>query len=217
MEGIREQNTVSKPMEFKNLKKYLKKEDAVCKLITGNGTGFFCKFEINGIPMKALFTNNHVLEENSIEENSKIQLRHNDKTKQIIITPNRFKCTNTKLDYTCIQIFDNENYNNFFEIDDNINCQNPDEEYGNKKGVILQFPNERGLSCADGNIEGFENDNKNNNNQIIHRIATDVGSSGSPIVLSDNLKVIGIHNGRIDRDTNRGVYFRNILSDIENK
>ena len=215
MEGILEQNSVGKPIEFKKMKRYSQKEDAVCKLITGNGTGFFCKFEVNGIPMKALFTNNHVLDENSIEENPIIKLRHNDRTKQIKITQNRFKCTNAKLDYTCIQIFDNENYNNFFEIDDNIYCQNPDEKYGNKIGVILQFPNNQDLSFAEGLIEGFDNDN--NNNKIIHRIATDSGSSGSPIVLSDNLKVIGIHSKRVDRDTSRGVYFRNILCDIENK
>ena len=65
MKGIPEQNTVSKPIEIKNMKRYLKKEDAVCKLITGSGgTGFFCKFKVNGRTMKALFTNNHVLNEN---------------------------------------------------------------------------------------------------------------------------------------------------------
>ena len=206
----------NKPIEFRNMIRYLEKKDAVCKLIAGHGTGFFCKFTVNGRIMKALFTNNHVLKEDLIKENSIIQLRHNDAIKEIKITSNRFKCTNEELDYTCIQIFDNEEYNNFFEIDDNIYCQKPDEQYGNKIGVILQFPNERGLSCADGNIEGFENDNKNNNNQIIHRIATDVGSSGSPIVLSDNLKVIGIHSKR-KGSTNLGIYFRNILCNIENK
>ena len=215
MEGILEQNTVSKPMEFKNLKKYLKKEDAVCKLITGSGTGFFCKFKVNGRTMKGLFTNNHVLKEDVIKENSIIQLRHNNEIKEIKITWDRFKCTNVKLDYTCIQIFDNEDYNNFFEIDDNINCQNPNVQYGNKLGVIYQFPNNQDISCGEGLIEGIKN--ANNTNIIIHKITTDFGSSGSPIFLSDNLKVIGIHCRRKDKDTNIGIYFKNILSDIENK
>ena len=215
MEGIPEQNTVSKPIEIKNLKRYLKKEDAVCKLITGSGTGFFCKFTVNDRTMKALFTNNHVLKEDLIKENSIIQLRHNDAIKEIKITSNRFKCTNEDLEYTFIEIFDNEDYNNFFEIDDNINCQNPDVQYGNKLCVILQFPNNQDLSCAEGLIEGFDNDN--NNNKIIHRIATDSGSSGSPIVLSDNLKVIGIQSRRKDKNKNEGIYFKNILRDIENK
>ena len=215
MEGIPEQNTVSKPIEIKNLKRYLKKEDAICKLITGSGTGFFCKFTVNGRTMKGLFTNNHVLKEDLIKENSIIELRHNDEIKEIKITSNRFKCTNEELDYTCIEIFDNKDYNNYFEIDDNINCQNPNIQYGNKLGAIYQFPNEKDLSCGEGLIEGIKN--ANNTNIIIHKITTDFGSSGSPIFLSDNLKVIGIHCRRKDKDTNIGIYFKNILRDIENK
>ena len=206
MEGIIEQNTVSKPIEIKNLKRYLKKEDAVCKLITGSGTGFFCKFEVNGRIMKGLFTNNHVLKEDLIKENSIIQLRHNDAIKEIKITSNRFKCTNEDLEYTFIEIFDNEDYNNFFEIDDNINCQNPNVQYGNKLGVIYQFPNNQDLSCGEGLIEGIKN--ANNTNIIIHKIT---------IFLSDNLKVIGIHCRRKDKDTNIGIYFKNILHDIKKK
>ena len=215
MEGIIEQITLSKPIEIKNLKRYLKKEDAICKLITGSGTGFFCKFTVNGRTMKGLFTNNHVLKEDLIKENSIIQLRHNDAIKEIKITSNRFKCTNEELDYTFIEIFDNEDYNNFFEIDDNINCQNPNVQYGNKLGVVYQFPNNQDLSCGEGLIEGIKN--ANDTNIIIHKITTDFGSSGTPIFLSDNLKVIGIHCKRKDIYRNEGIYFKNILCDIQKK
>ena len=205
----------NKPIEFRNMIRYLEKKDAVCKLIGGHGTGFFCKFTVNGRIMKGLFTNNHILKEDLIKENSIIQIKHNDEIKEIKITSNRFKCTNEILDYTCIQILDNEDYNNFFEIDDNINCQNPDVQYGNKLCVILQFPNNQDLSCGEGLIEGIKN--ANNTNIIIHKITTDFGSSGSPIFLSDNLKVIGIHCRRKDKDTNIGIYFKNILHDIKKK
>ena len=215
MEGIPEQNTVSKPIEVKNMKRYLKKEDAVCKLITGSGTGFFCKFKVNGNTMKGLFTNNHVLKEDLIKENSIIELRNKDEIKELKITSNRFKCTNKELDYTCIQILDNEDYNNFLEIDDNIKCQNPNVQYGNKLGVVYQFPDNQDISCGEGFIEGIKK--VNDNNIIIHKIITDIGASGSPIVLSDNLKVIGIHCRRKNKDTNRGIYFKNILSDIQKK
>ena len=205
----------NKPIEFRNMIRYLEKKDAVCKLIGGHGTGFFCKFKVNGIPMKALFTNNHVLDEDLIKENSIIQLSHNDKIKEIKITYDRFKCTNNDLDYTCIEIFDNEDYNNFFEIDDNINCQNPNVQYGNKLGVVYQFPDNQDISCGEGFIEGIKK--VNDNNIIIHKIITDIGASGSPIVLSDNLKVIGIHCRRKNNGRNEGIYFKNILYDIENK
>ena len=215
MEGIPEQNTVSKPIEIKNLKRYLKKEDAICKLITGSGTGFFCKSIVNDRTMKGLFTNNHVLKEDLIKENSIIELRHNNEIKEVKITSNRFKCTNKELDYTCIQILDNEDYNNFLEIDDNIKCQNPNVQYGNKLGVVYQFPDNQDISCGEGFIEGIKK--VNDNNIIIHKIITDIGASGSPIVLSDNLKVIGIHCRRKNKDTNRGIYFKNILCDIQIK
>ena len=142
-------------------------------------------------------------------------LRHNNEIKEIKITWNRFKYTNEELDYTCIEIFDNENYNNFFEIYDIINYQNPNRQYRNKLGVIYQFPNNQDLSCGEGLIEGIKK--VVDINIIIHKISTDIGSSGSPIFLSDdNLKVIGIHC-RKDIYRNEGIYFRNILSDIEKK
>ena len=205
----------NKPIEFRNMIRYLEKKDAVCKLIAGHGTGFFCKFKVNGRIMKALFTNNHVLDEDLIKENSIIQLSHNDKIKEIKITYDRFKCTNDDLDYTCIEIFDNEDYNNFLEIDDNIKCQNPNVQYGNKLGVVYQFPDNQDISCGEGFIEGIKK--VNDNNIIIHKIITDIGASGSPIVLSDNLKVIGIHCRRKNNGRNEGIYFKNILYDIENK
>ena len=127
--------------------------------------------------MKALFTNNNVWKEDLIKENSIIQLKHNDEIKEIKLTSNRFKYTNNELDYTCIEIFDNEDYNNFFEIDDNINCQNPNVQYGNKLGVIYQFPNNKDLSCGEGLIEGIKK--VDDINIIIHKITTDFGSSGS--------------------------------------
>ena len=182
----------NKPIEFRNMIRYLEKKDAVCKLIGGHGTGFFCKFKVNGRIMKALFTNNHVLNENLIKENSIIELRNKDEIKELKITSNRFKCTNKELDYTCIQILDNEDYNNFLEIDDNIKCQNPNVQYGNKLGVVYQFPDNQDISCGEGFIEGIKK-------------------------VSDNLKVIGIHCRRKNNGRNEGIYFKNILYDIENK
>ena len=206
-----EQNTKSKPILAKNMKRYLTKENAACQLITGNGSGFFCKFIINNKPMKALFTNNHILKEDLIKNNSSILIRHNDEIKEIKLTSNRFKFTNEEYDYTCIQIFDNESYNDFFEIDDNINCNNPDHQYRNKLCVLFQFPGEEDLSFGEGIIKGIINDY-----QIIHNITSDKGSSGSPIVLSDNLKIIGIHRGSFN-DSNQGIFFNFILRDIQDK
>ena len=45
---------------------------------------------------------------------------YNNKINEIKITENKFTYTNEELDYTCIQIFDNESYNNYLTIDNDI-------------------------------------------------------------------------------------------------
>ena len=206
---ILEYNQVSTPTPMNNIRRYQKKEDAICKLITGSGTGFICQTKIKDKTMKLLFTNNHVLDESKIKIDSNIQIKDKDDIK---ITNNRFVCTNEELDYTCIEIFDNENFKDYFIIDPDINCNNPFKEYKDDLIVIMQYPKNKGLSVAEGNIKEFKNDNTN----IIHSVSTDSGSSGSPIILSTrNLNIIGIHQGQSKDKYNRGVYFRIVLEDIE--
>ena len=89
--------------------------------------------------MKVLFTNNHVLNENTIKPNSIIEIQQNNNKYQIKITEDRFTSTNEDLDYTCIQIFDNEPYNNYLIIDNEINNENAYEEYKDDSFVIIQY------------------------------------------------------------------------------
>ena len=101
---------------------------AMCKItiknnqiIVGFGSGFFCEINDNNIPFKkALFTNNHILNKNSIKINKEIIFENCGETKRIKITNNRRAFTNEKLDYTCIEIFDTDNINKFFSIDNTI-------------------------------------------------------------------------------------------------
>ena len=111
---ILECNQVSTPTPMNNIRRYQKKEDAICKLISDSGTplgtGFFCQTTIKNKTIKFLFTCNHVLDQSKIKIGSTIKLKHKEKTKKIKITKNRFVCTNEKLDYTCIEIYDDKNF-----------------------------------------------------------------------------------------------------------
>ena len=210
---IPEQNQKARPIEMGNFKRYLKKEDAICKLLTdaGRGTGFICQTKMKDKIMKFLFTNNHILDESKIKIGSNIKIKDKDDIK---IINNRFVCTNEELDYTCIEIFDNEKFEKYFIIDHDINCDNPFEEYKDDLIVIMQYPGNKDLSIAEGKIIEFKKDN-NDNTYIIHSVSTEQGSSGSPIILSNrNLNIIGIHLGAI-KDYNKAVYFKNVLEDIE--
>ena len=67
---------------------------------------------------------------------------------------------------------------------------NFNKEYSNKTIYILHYPNGLFSSFSNNIIERVEPDNT-----IRHYCATDPGSSGSPILNLDTLKVIGIHQG----------------------
>ncbi len=207
---------------FKEVNRIQKKLDTICKILRENddenGTGFFCKINIKGKEMKALFTNNHVLNEKNIIKNSIIKFMYNNIINTIKITENRFTYTNEELDYTCIQIFDNEPYNNYLTIDNDINNNNAYEEYKNDNFVIIQFiGNEDSPYFDSGEILKI-----NNNNQMYYNISTQPGASGSPVLNSNrNLSVIGIHCGKVNKGEfkdkcNRGTYFQPILNDIQN-
>ena len=156
-------------------------------------------------------TNNHVIDNQSMKINSKIEFEHNNSIKYIEIKDKRFFCTNELLDYTCIQIFPNENINDYFEIDEKSNVENLFEEYKDDLCVIIQYPGLKDPTFDEGNIKKISNE------VLFYSIATDEGSSGSPISLSTrNLKIIGMHCGYApDLKLNRGILIKYILDDIQ--
>ena len=205
------ENTI-KRMSFYLMKRCEKKLNATCKILnrdgTSKGTGFFCEIILNNTLKKVLFTNNHVLN----NYNSDIKIEYN---RDIIKLKkeNRFFYTNEDLDYTCIEILDSDNFNNYFKVDKNINNYYPEEEYKYDQLVIIQYPG--------GNIPEFGEGyiNKINKESIIYSIMSEGGSSGSPICLDTrNLKVIGIHRGKADNENinlKRGIFMKEIIQDIQ--
>ena len=176
-----------RPITFRATKRYEKKISATCKILSGNeGSGFFCEIKVNNKLMKVLFTNNHVIN----DLNSDIKIEHNRK-KKIIKLNNRFKYTNQELDYTCIEILEEDGINNYFKIDKNINNNNPYEEYKYDEFVMIQYPGGDDVSFAQGYINNIKDEN------IIYTMKTEYGSSGSPLILDTrNLTdMIGMFSG----------------------
>ena len=105
------------------MKDILQKKNAICQITTKNlGTDFFCLLNIDN-QLWVLFNNNHVLGNDEIKIGSKIKILHEEKIKYIEITKNIFTSTNEYLDYTCIEILNDELFQNYFEIDSKINCE----------------------------------------------------------------------------------------------
>ena len=162
----------NEPIPIDILKKCLEKTTAICKILTGKGTGFFCKLNLKNKSIIALLTNNHVLNEEKIKLGSKIEIEHNKEKKVIEITKNRFTCTNEEYDYTCIEILKNDNFNNYFEIDDNIDTDNPDEQYKAQRIMMVQYPKLE-ASFGGGKVDYIKKKYK-----IFHSVPTKGGSSG---------------------------------------
>ena len=145
------------PVPIEGTKKILfQMENCVCKIYLekgGIGTGFFCKIPFNNNLLPVLITNNHILNENDIDNNKIINIMINNEVKKIEIDNLRKKYTNSdkKIDITIIEIKPNKDkIYNYLEIDDiNKKKENIELEYKNKSIYILHYPNEE-LSVSYG-------------------------------------------------------------------
>ena len=193
-------NTQANPPTKNELDELYSYESAICKIefktikdgkiVDSSGIGFFCEINDDNIPFKkALFTNNHVLDEKSIEIDKEIQFEYLKKKNIIKITKNRKTFTNIEFDYTCIGIIDTDKINKFFKIDEII--FNDKNSLINKEIFILQYAYGGDLSNSPGKIMDIENI------IIKHIAATEVGLSGSSLIKRyNNNLVIGIHFGQ---------------------
>ena len=163
-------------------------EKCVCKIIrkTKTGSGFFCEVPEKNI--KLLITNNHVIDEIYLEQGNKIAFTISENEKEIYgeidLEKERFKLTNKELDFTIIEILNEDNIKKFLQI--NNEQYKPDDElfsYQYAGGVKLGF--------------SFGKLLKKKAYALIYDVGTKGGSSGSPILLIKNKKVIGLHKGAI--------------------
>lgn len=207
------------PINADDLNIIKKKLKTVCAISIGNikATGFFCKINIYAKTKNVLFTNNHVLDENLIQIGQKINILYNESNKEIEITKNRFICTNSELDYTCIEILTEDNIHDFLQVDREIHTFNPFKTYQNDKIVIIQYPHSDTPEFEFGKIKKYSK----KTNLIYYSIPTLSGSSGSPVLsFNRNLNVIAIHCGspkdeKLKSTLNVGIFFESILDDIE--
>ena len=168
---------------------FQKGRNSTCKIITkqSNGTGFFCKIPYYQKEIKVLFTNNHILNEEMIKIKKNIHFVYKLKRKMIEITPQRICLTNQLLDYTIIEIFDDDGIDDFFEIE-NKEYEDINEIFLNEDIAIIQYPKGGPLKINGGHLKNI------NDYNIEHSVSTEHGSSGSPIILFErNFEIIGNH------------------------
>ena len=190
-----------KPISKNELQKLFEKENSMCKIkikkIINNklenmiGSGFFLEINDKGIPFnKCLLTNNHIISQENLEKEKEIKIDYLNKEKKITLSKDRNFFTNKNLDYTCIEILEEDKITHFFKIDRYI-IERGITIYKNEDIFILQFPEGNDLSFSYGKILSINKDN-----EIIHNCSTQEGSSGSPIITrNDEYSIIGLHVG----------------------
>jgi len=93
--------------------------------------------------MKAFTTNIHILNEEFLNENNKIiYYTHKDEKWEINLELNRSKATNKELDFTIIEIIEEDNILNYLEINEYINSK----EYKDSKNFCYQYPKNEKLN-----------------------------------------------------------------------
>ena len=168
----------------------------------GGGSGFFFKFFRNKKPFYCLMTNNHVITPRLINKNKEIRLFYENETKQLDIILNKAEriivCLSElyELDITIVEMIPKDKVDESYFLDKynfqdgNINLEN----YIGREIQTFQYPLGQILSSSEGIILG----NYTSNAYIFtHTAETKHGSSGSPIVLKGDDKVLAIHKGKL--------------------
>ena len=179
--------------------------------IQEQGTGFFCKIPFPNITNKltVLITNNHIIDKDLLDNKGKTTIYiENEKEGREMNFKNRMCYTNKEYDITIIEIKEKDNIKNYLELDDEImkvvlNDDNDNFEYIKKTVYIIQYP-ENELSVSFGLIDSIEDGKEKYN--FYHKCRTNHGSSGSPILNSENNKVIGVHKSGTNVNVNKGVF-----------
>ena len=195
-------NISPEPVSLEGTKNILNQMNkCVCRIYNGcEGTGFFTKIPFNNILLPVLITNNHIINQNDIKNNKKLSIYLDKEIRSIKIDEKRKRYTNEKLDITIIEIKEEDKLNNeYIELDDNIidyfklnKKEKPNyinELYCNKSIYILNYPEGNNIVVSYGKPP------KLSDMGISHKCNTKEGSSGSPILLIKNQKLIGVHYG----------------------
>ena len=143
---------------------YLQKaKNGTCQIILENnsyGSGCFCKIPYtnnNNIYLNVLLTCNHVLKKSVIESDDNIKIKVNDNIKILSLKNRKKWCNEGELDYSCIEIIDEDEIDDFYQIDDIILKKDYQNElYINKRIIIFAIMKNRKRGHSNGIIKNIK-------------------------------------------------------------
>ena len=204
-EGIENSSNSSMKEDIEYMKKCL------CKIYIKDiisGAGFFTKIPYLSQILPVLVTTNHVIKNSDIINNEKIKILVYDKKdfEYIKIDDSKLIFTDDKLDITIIEIQENkEKKYNFLDIDDKMN---KDRLKVNKSIYILNYPKINTINKSNGILSEITD------KYLFHSCKIEENSLGSPILASDNNKVIGINCENSNYDFNKGLSIKYSINEL---
>jgi len=165
---------------------------------SGSGSGFFITFERNKKEFYCIMTNEHVITPERIIDKEEINIKYDNESKSFIIKLDSkerdIQCFKkiSNIDLTIIEIIEKDNIKRKYFLESYFNDNKDYEQFLEKKIKIAQFPGGKELSLSEGIISKI---NAKNNYEFFHNANTKGGSSGSPIFLDGEIRVLGIHRG----------------------
>ena len=184
-------------------------KNCLCKLICKNtrGSGFFCRipYPDQSHLLPVLVTTDYVID-SEVKEGNPLKISLNDDSEfREIQLKNRKIFMNKEMHSAFIEILPENKINSFLEIDNDLFKDDNSLEYIYKGTTIyvLHYPKGERAAMNTGIFH------KLRENQILHLCNTEVGSSGGPIILLNNLKVIGFNvGGKMNSEENMGTLIK---------
>ena len=190
----------------------------ICRIIVetqkvkNTGTGFILAFSIDLEMFYCLMTNDHVINNESINNNNIIYIHYEEfKAANIKLERNKRyirSFIDEGLDITVVQILDEDNISkkNYLEPELDIQINN---KLINNELYIPQYIEEKKLKNSEGKIKDIIK------YQLSYSANTKSGSSGSPIFLKNSNKVIGIHKAGVGTIENIGDFIYPVINIIK--
>ena len=202
-----------------------KLEKCIRRIVINNkiyGTGFLMSLEKENSPFYCLITNEHLITEELIESKAEIVILYTQKEKLTIKLDKKERFIRNYgylgIDATVIQIFPEkkEIKKKYFFKNNNLEAltKNNYELLKNKNIHILQYPGSANiLSYSQGEYVGIFSIN-----EFFHKASTQGGSSGSPIFVfcDDKIVIFGIHRGGKEKEhKNLGEFIYPIINSLK--
>ena len=180
-------------------------DNSLCRIKSntiGFGTGFLCNITypnmVNFLPV--LITNSNILGFDDISIGKNIIFFLSTEKHKIKIDETRKTYINENYNITIIEIKDNDRLNTytFIKIDEDIYNYNSDMIYNRLSVYLLYYEKNKNPKHSSGEIKSINI----TNNTFEHSCFCELESLGAPILNLSNYKVIGMHKGIKDGNSN---------------